>query len=148
MRGYWYIEGADGRHYCWSKEPSFSCPIGTAERLGDLFEQACAHADISPAWMLRRLQHNGGRFRDEKTGRWVAQCDSCGHKLDRLGFRYWIEGPPPADDGLGALNAALNKTLLGGSGFTTVEGPWYAPTKKDAEAWARGRVAETKGVTA
>ena len=28
MPGYWYIEGADGRHYCYAKEPTFVCPMG------------------------------------------------------------------------------------------------------------------------
>lgn len=140
MRGYWYIEGDDGRHYCYSKEPTYECPVGGMRSLGDILELAAGEVGIDPKFMLRRLQHSAGRARVE--GRLTDVCLGCGHKLDRLGFRYWIEGEPTEDEDTSSSRIAARLGL--GDGFVTVEGPWYAKTKKDAQAWARQRVAATK----
>lgn len=142
LGSYWYIEGADGRHYCYAKDLSVECPVGSMGRLGDILELAAAEVGIDEAFMLRKLQHSAGRKREN--GKLTDLCDACGHKLTRLGFRYWIEGPPPKDaDGMALVGRTIN-LAMGGSGFTIVEGPWYAKTKKAAQAWARMRVRQTK----
>jgi hypothetical protein len=137
---YWYIEGGDGRHYCYAKELSVECPIGSMERLGDTLTIAAEEVGIDPAFMLRKLQHSAQRRRDD--GKLTMLCSGCGHKLTSLGFRYWIEGDPPRE-GTAMIGRAVS-LALGGSGFVMVEGPWYATTKKDAQAWAHMRAKQTK----
>lgn len=135
MTGYWYIEGPDGRRYCWRKEPSYRCPIASATRLDDALETAALRVGIDSAWLLRKIAgHAPSRRRIE--GKLTDICDVCGHRLVRLGFRYWIEA-----QGGESTNARL-AAILGGDGYSQVEGPWYAKTKRDAQAWAHGRVHE------
>lgn len=146
LGGYWYIEGADGRHYCYAKEPSFVCPIGSADRLGDLFDTACEEAGISKEWMLRRLRHNG--YRARVNDRLTDRCESCGHKLDRLGFRCWIEEPYTREDLRDSsvrVTVQLNKTLSGNTPFKTVKS-FHLDTKREAQRWAREEVALTKAI--
>jgi hypothetical protein len=130
LGGYWYRPGRDGRRYCYAKETSWRCPVGSAERLGDVLELAAQEVGIDPAYLLARLRHSASRARvDGKLG---DTCAACGHRLERLGFRYWIEAK--SDDGIAEL-----ERRFGGDGFRQVEGSWYAQTKRDAQAWAAQR---------
>jgi hypothetical protein len=152
---YWYIEGADGRHYCYSKEASYRCPIGaggeppkdgsglTAAERESRIQRAAVVVGVSKEFLMRKLGHSGHRARVD--GRLTEHCEACGHRLERLGFRYWIESDKP-QEGLSETTRRLNRAM-GGSGFTMVEGPWYADTKKDAQAWAQMRVKQTKEAT-
>jgi hypothetical protein len=124
-----------------ASQPSFECPVGSAESIAGVEEFAAA-IGVSPAWLLRRIQHNGGRHRAHEGGPLLDTCDSCGHKLTRLGFGYWIEGAPPEDASEGQRATSAIRKRFGGDGFVRVEGPWYAKTKADGLAWAHGRAKE------
>lgn len=155
MAGYWYIEGADGRHYCYAKEPTYLCPM--AEPV--LFDRAedCEGSEPVPrltvpaitpaaqqlaidplllAKLIRSAHHRIGAGRARVDGRLTDTCAACGHKLTRKGFRYWIEAKPPRSH-----PRAQIAQRLGFSEYEHVEGSWYAKTKRDARAWARGRAA-------
>lgn len=141
---YWYIEGADGRHYCYAKDASYECPVGAGE-MDDILRDATNAIGFDEElfnYLVRRWHHSAHRRRID--GKLTDLCESCGHKLTRRGVRYWIEGPPPKDgEGMARVSRQIN-LAMGGSGFTTVEGPWYAKTRKAAQEWARMRVRQTK----
>ena len=153
MPGYWYIEGADGRRYCYAKDPTYLCPMGdpvvyersedsedsepvprltldvmvpAAERLG--MDQMLLAKVIGSA----HLRAGAGRARID--GRLTDICATCGHKLIRKGFRYWIEAKPRTADSQTRI-----AQRLGFSDYRQVEGSWYANTKRDAQTWAQGR---------
>jgi len=136
--GDWYLRSKDGReHYCFSKQPSYECPIGSAQTLGDVLELACEELEIKPEFLLRRIKHSADRKR-APDGKVTELCATCGHKLRRLGFRYWIEGKPPADASDGVkLNARLS-----GDGMTQLGPSYFAKSRADAQAWARMRANE------
>lgn len=134
---YRYLEGADGRRYCFAAEPSFECPVGAAENIDGLDEFAAA-IGVAPEWLLRRIRHNGGRHRDDG-GKLADTCDACGHKLKRLGFACWVEALPATDATDDQLSTSRMRKRLGGEGFVRVEGQWYQRTRKDAADWARTR---------
>jgi hypothetical protein len=48
MAGYWYIEGADGRHYCYAKDPTYVCPMGEPV----VFERNEGAEDVGPTARL------------------------------------------------------------------------------------------------
>lgn len=141
MTGYWYIEGADGRHFCWSKELSVTCPVGSKEELGDVLAAACSVVGIDPAYMLRRLKHNG--YRKRVDGRLTDRCETCNHKLERLGYRCWIERPYTDEElqASGDLRATVRlNQALGSAGMKTVK-VFYVDTKREAQQWAREEAA-------
>jgi hypothetical protein len=153
---YFYFEGADGRRYCYAGEPSFRCPIGAIERdpiaedagfiLTPAIENAAAELDLDPQFLAERLKHSAGRAR--VGGKLVEKCITCGTKLERLGYRYWIMAKV-SDEGAREANARIADRLgFNADGFVTVEGSWYAETRKAAKAWALGRKRETDRVAA
>ena len=154
MPGYWYIEGADGRHYCYAKEPTFVCPMGepveydrpegsedsepTARLTVEAIVPAASQLGMDPlrlAKLIRSAHHRAGAGRARVDGRLTDMCAACGHKLQRQGFRYWIEAKPLTTDSRTRI-----AQRLGFSEYQQVEGSWYATTKRDAQTWARGRV--------
>lgn len=135
---YKYVPGADGRRYCFSIEPIYSCPIAAREDDDEQLVKVAAELNVSAKWLGRRLRHVTGRRRDGRRGKLTDYCDNCGSKMKRLGFRRWIEAPGKPDD----TSTKIAKRL-GGDGFVMVEGPWYSSTKKDAREWAYSRVDQT-----
>jgi hypothetical protein len=137
---YFYFRGADGRRYCWNKEPTYTCPIGAAERLGDILEMAAEEVGVKADWLLARIRHSPWRARVD--GRLTENCETCGHRMRREGFRYWIEAEPSKNATEDQRLAASIHHRLTGDGFVQVSGPWYASTRKGARAWARTRSRE------
>ena len=133
---YRYFEGSDGRHYCFAIEPSFTCP-SVREADDEKVIAAAAELGVDAKWLARRLQHHPVRLRDDRE-RLTDTCGTCGVRLKRLGFRWWIEGPPKDVDVNTAASSRINQRL-GGDGFVMVEGPWYTSRKKDARTMALGR---------
>lgn len=125
---YWMIHGADGKDYCWAKEPSYRCPIGSAERLGDILAAACEVIGIDPAWLLRRMKHSP--YRKRVNGRLTDRCETCGHKLERLGF--WC-----------SIRTHDHEQSVAGFAMANIEKQFYVDTKREAERWARDEVALT-----
>jgi hypothetical protein len=153
MSGYWYIGGADGRRYCFAKEPTFVCPMSepvvfdrpedgadrepvprlTVPAITPAAEQL-AMSPLLLANLIRSAHNRPGAGRARVDGRLTETCAACGHKLIRKGFRYWIEAKPAA-----ASSRTRIARRLGFSEYEQVEGSWYAKTKRDARTWARGR---------
>lgn len=140
---YRYYEGTDGRRYCWSLVPSFRCPVGAVEHstigayvLTPAIEQAAQALDVDPQYLARSVKHSAERAR--VGGKLTEDCNACGHRLERLGFAYWIAAKQTPGDS--SVSIAIRLGVHGRSGFVMVEGGWYAKTKNDAKAWAWGRV--------
>lgn len=143
---YRYILGADGRRYCWAVHPTFRCPnadlLGEPDAKGPRAREladASAALGCDAALLVRLLSraHNllsGERRRDDRK-RLTEDCAICGRRMSRLGFAYWIAAVASHDS-----PAARIQVRLGGDSFERIEGPWYAGTKSDARAWARGRI--------
>jgi hypothetical protein len=146
---YYYVEGTDGRHYCYAKEPSYRCPVGWTDRQGkddpepgafvitETIADGALYLGVDPQFLARKITHSADRSRDEHDK--LTEFCVCGRRLSKLGYRYWIEGPPPKDADDSQRATAAMRRALQGSGFIQVEGSWYAKTKKDAQAWARMR---------
>jgi len=143
---YRYILGADGRRYCWAVHPTFKCPnadlpaepAAQGARALELAEGSAA-LRCDAALLVRVLSRAHGllageRRRDDRS-RLTEDCAICGRRMSRLGFAYWIAAIAPHDS-----PAARIQARRGGAGFERVAGPWYAGTKSDARAWARGRI--------
>lgn len=129
MNRYYYLQGDDGRRHCRAVEPTFRCPVG-AEAIDGLDEFAAA-IGVNPEWLTRKLRHSGGRHRDAE-GKLVDTCDSCGHKLTRLGFGCWTMAVPTEP----TTNSRLNRAF-GGDGYEQVGPMHYEKTKRDAINWIR-----------
>lgn len=157
---YWYVDGKDGRHYCWSKQPTFVCPLadpvvyvkhedgesGHHELRDDAIEiqAGAALLKIDPVKFGRimRSAHqrvSSVRERDD-AGKLTDRCAACGHQLDRLGFRAWIEREPTAEEADTASNRINSRLFGAGPRWLTVES-FYCETKKEAQAWARDEAA-------
>lgn len=158
----WYYAGGDGTRFCFAKEPSFVCPNGRSlwdchdlatgevtvverqagERMGITFtrhvtdaqRRAAAELGMDPeclaSLILRGHSSNWGRRRVD--GKLTDQCKACGTKMERLGFRCWIEHDKAAEDyGTGDR---ITETLGGTPSITTKS--FYLDTKKEARSWA------------
>lgn len=146
--GYWYIDGADGRRYCYAKEPTYRCHVGAIERdpvapdagyvLTPAIVAAADKLEIDAQFLARKLRHSPERSR--VNGKLTDDCNACGHRMERVGFRYWIE---VVDTESRTPSTQLTQ-MMGGTPTKTVEGPWFAKTKQAAKQWAGMRVKQTK----
>lgn len=149
---YVYYEGADGRRYCWESEPTFRCPVGAIERdpIAEDFGYVLtapiiAAADklaIDPQFLAGKLKHSPERTRVD--GRLTDDCNSCGHRMERLGYRYWIMAKEAESAASEANRRVADRLGFNADGFVIVDGSWYAKTRKDAKAWAWNRVTLTR----
>lgn len=144
-----YIEGPNGLHFNWRKEPSFECPNadpvsytppdtdgedGTWTLTRDEVAAAAAAIDADPVMLGRLLKARhtssyAGRLRVD--GCLTDRCAVCGAKMSRKGFRAWIDGPPTEGSG-----KRIAERLGFGAVRTPIRTTWHK-TKKEAEAWAR-----------
>lgn len=129
----------DGRRYCYAVEPTYRCPLADAvpEEVTDVPEAivAAAAALGSDAYLLARalrkahtgmLATDGGRQRED--GKLTDRCRCCGARMERLGFRVWIEEPLDPDSTKGRISSRL-----GFNGYQQVDGSSrYFPTKARA----------------
>lgn len=152
---YWYIDGKDGRHYCYAKEPTFLCPMGEpteyvvpapegsetegAHVLKDATKAAVTAAaeqlgmDPVLLGMIVKRGHSHRHGRRRVDGRLTDQCVACGARMERKGFRVWIEALPTEEDAQSRI-----ADRLGFSGYRPVPGSsFYLDTKKEAAQWAR-----------
>lgn len=148
---YYYQPGPDGRHYCYDSTPTFRCPMSNLlpadERVyvvpravNDAADALGVDGDKLTRLLVKAHRSiSGGRERVD--GKLTNYCAICGHKMERLGFRYWIEAKPGASASSEQRTSAAISQRLGGSGFVQVDGSWYQPTKRAAQDWAQARVA-------
>jgi ribosomal protein S14 len=71
----------------------------------------------------RRLRH---------AGKLTDRCDHCGSRMERLGFRCWIEHDRPREQ-YGTADRLTE--AIGGSPRTVLK-TLYLPTRKEAREWA------------
>jgi hypothetical protein len=135
---YRYIEGADGRHYCFTNEPVFACDANALLDDDERMEKMAAELGVRVGWLKGKLRHMSERARDDKN-RLINRCVNCGSTLTRRGFRCWIEAPGDEHEATTRINRRL-----GGDGFKMVEGPWFQPSRKAAKEWAQSRVRQLR----
>lgn len=149
MSSYRYYDAGGGRHFCYAVAPTFLCPYGqlkvpTADEdweVPEPFMQAAQALDVMPAALLGmvvRGHRNNRRLR--VNGQLTDRCETCGHKMDRLGFRCWEE-TPKAPSGLD--NVA---SRLGSAPPTDIVRTVYVDTKKEAREWAYEEMRIAKSV--
>lgn len=159
MFTYRYYEGKDGRHYCYAKEPTFRCPMGEpteyvvpapegsetegAHVLKDGTKAAVTAAAetlgigaLELGMMLKRAHQSGRGGRKRVGGKLTDTCDACGHKLDRLGYRGWVEREPTAEEADNSSDR-INARLFGGGPRWRTDESHYFDTKKEVMEWAR-----------
>lgn len=160
MHSYFYYEGTDGRHYCYAKTPTFTCPMAepvevrptviepregerdithehhlTAEHAEAITAAAAALGmDALKLGMALRSHHQRrGAQRERVNGKLTDTCAACGHRMEREGFRVWVEELPLGEDAQSRI-----ADRLGFSSWRTVPGSSrYLDTKKEAQGWAR-----------
>ena len=137
---YRYYNGAPGRRYCYAADPTFVCPYGQLKvstdeqwEVPEAFAQAAALLDVFPDNLVRlvvRGHRNNRRARID--GKLTDRCDNCGHRMDRLGFRCWIEQDRPPEHW--GTSDQITRSL-GGTPSEIVK-TVYLDTKKEARSWA------------
>jgi hypothetical protein len=76
--------------------------------------------------------------RRDAGGKLTSTCDCCGSRMERMGFRVWIERPKTAAEmtDTDGVSAAIAKRI-GGDGVRTVTlRSFYLETKREATDWA------------
>lgn len=141
---YHYYEGAPGTRYCWALDPTFICPISqlkydTADEqwsVPDEFTAAANLLGVEPSSLLRlmvRGHRNNRRMRID--GKLTDRCETCGHKMERKGFRTWSERDRTEPrEGVGGVSDDLTRRF-GGTPSEILK-TIYFDTKKEARAWA------------
>lgn len=99
---------------------------------------AARELGMEPAMLLKCLAsaHRSNGVRMSVDGRVTDDCATCGCRMKRLGFAYWVEEEDP--------NPRSTAHMFG-DGFRQSGPRWYAKTRKDAKAWALGRRADARG---
>lgn len=157
--GYWYMEGADGRHFCFAKEPTYTCPHAhfertrvdeeTVERIPTPAVKRAAEAlGADPELLARGLERQHASFtygRRRVNGKLTDQCAVCGARMQRKGFRCWIEREPTDDE-----RNDMNSRVAGRLGFSNMrtERSFYVDTKREAREWAAEEVKVTRAAMA
>lgn len=156
---YRYYEGKDGRHYCYAKDPTFVCPLaepteyvvpaGEASETEGEHRIKLGHLGLLTAaagvlgvgalelgMMLKRTHNSGRAGRKRVDGKLTDTCGACGHKLDRLGFRGWVEREPTAEEADNASDR-IGSRLFGAGPRWRNDETHYFDTKKEVMEWAR-----------
>lgn len=141
---YWYVGPApDGRRFCWSKVPTFTCPVheDAAELRRDepppgaglQIHAAAALLAVDARWLAMRVAgaSHGRRREPGENGKLTSIC-MCGHRMERKGFAYWTEREAERDDVGAQITRAMGSTPV-----ERLDATHYAETKREAEAWAR-----------
>jgi hypothetical protein len=128
---FYYLEAKSDNNlrFCWDSTPGYHCPVAqlTVDDLGLI--QAAQALGVTPGWLERRVKHNPVRER-AANGKLTETCVYCGHKLERLGFRCWVERRTTDPAKLRIMGR------IGGFMGEKIDGPWYRKTKKEAQDWA------------
>lgn len=147
---YFYVGPApDGRHFCWSKTPTYECPVAmlaTAARVpgsepGTALRAAAETLGVEVRWLAMRVAGaSHGRKRDAQE-KLTERCQ-CGARMKRVGFAYWVERPRTETERQ-ETGARISQAL--GGGDYVQDGPRrYQVTKREAEAWARRQLQHAK----
>jgi hypothetical protein len=147
---YSYYEAPDGRRFCFITHPTFLCPLATFERAEDenrsrvLTDAVVAAAGVlgcDPADLARIIEGSHARAGTSRKrtadGKLTADCGSCGARMERLGFRCFIEAPIP--DGEETQGEQASRAIAGRLGFSApmrTERSFYVDTKREAREWA------------
>lgn len=143
MGGYWYVEGADGHHFCWSKVPTFECPNADGLDAPDGIEpvDGIDGRHLSDLIKYAHRRYSAGRARVD--GRLTNQCSVCGVAMTRLGFRAWETKPRNEEDSRSRV-----AERLGFDNHDPVGETKWCRTKKQAEEWARSRARKSREAVA
>lgn len=121
-----------------------------AERLGITFSRAATPEQDNAAAvlgmdpvklgaMIAQAHSRRGRERLRVDGRLTDRCGCCGARMERKGFRVWIDEPVPEEELSSGqrTSAAISSRIFGGSGtqLRVIRERWL-DTKKEARAWA------------
>jgi hypothetical protein len=116
-------------------------------------DEAKAAADllgVDPLKLTRMLarSHNSNHGRERVNGKLTDRCKACGAKMERLGFRVWIERPKTEEE-LTAQDRTSSHVAerLGFSGERTVTvRSAYTDTKREAKQWCLDERATAQAV--
>lgn len=114
-------------------------------------KQAAAALGVDPLKLAKMITagHRSTYGRERVDGKLTEKCRACGAKMERLGFRCWIDRPVSADEATEGEQAS--KAIAGRLGFAdprrTVQ-TFYAETKREADRWARDELATAHAVAA
>jgi hypothetical protein len=153
MSAYRYWQGPGGERVCISTHPTFVCPHGSFERERDeegkvirriptpAAEAAARALGADVDLVVRMLDRQHGQVsagRRRVDGKLTDDCAVCGARMERKGFRVWIERPVPEEERTEGerASAAINSRLNGGPAvaFRTAKTAWL-DTKREARAW-------------
>lgn len=130
--GYWYIEGADGRHYCWSKQATDLCPNRDGMIVHDLLADNDCGLDVQ--LIAKSIQRSHRQYHDDLR---KGYCGACGMRLERLGYDTWVEEPNPSE-----VTQRVADRLGYGGAWRRVDGSLRRfKLKREAEAYAREQAA-------
>jgi hypothetical protein len=174
-----YYQGPGGEHVCWNVEPTFQCPLArvqydvldmeTGETRGPVESQSetvgiTYTRHVSPAMaqaaavlgvdgkllerIVERAHHsNYGRLR--VNGKLTDRCKACGGKMDRLGFRVWVDRPIAAgEETEGERTGKMMARRMGFAAPMRTVKSAHVDTKREAIAWARDELAMLKSIAA
>lgn len=160
---YRYWNGPGGTRYCFNVEPTFVCPNVEPVRPTNLRDeqgwtsppenvrQAANLLGMQPVKlgrMIRKAHHSFTHTRERVEGKLTDRCACCGTKMDRLGFRVWVERPKTEDE-LTAQDRTSSHVAerLGFSGERTVTvRSAYTDTKREAKQWCLEEKATAQAV--
>jgi hypothetical protein len=93
--------------------------------------------------LIRSAHHRFGAGRLRVDGKLTDRCGACGARMERLGFRCWVDAPHEATDSRTRIADRL--------GFEPPRDhvrTFYVDTKREAAAWARDEQRTAKAVAA
>lgn len=133
---YRYWEAADGRRFCYARDATYRCPVSSMTELDDGLRAAADALGVHPGKLVRLLAapHPHGARRERVDGQLTETCAHCGHRLQRDGFRVWVERPATEEEVRENAGLAISSRL--GYGARVTERVSWCDTKKEARTWA------------
>lgn len=164
----WYFEAPDGRRFNWNKAPTYICPnadpirveVDGDERIETItldravaIDAAARGLMMDPLKLARLIKRSHRSFsyqRERVNGKLTDRCECCGAKMDRLGFRCWVDRPKTEDEltSEDRTSSRVAERLGFDPGRRVVVHSFYADTKREADAWARDELRTAKAVAA
>jgi hypothetical protein len=143
-----YYRGGD-RRFVYDVEATYRCPWALGPP-PDVLATALAGGLTGLSVIFAKAHRQATRIRaQDSNGRKTDRCATCGAKLEKVGYRAWIEAPYPdvvaelrrlgrGEDASAAEGSARISERLGGDEYA----PWpgssrYFGLKREAVAWCR-----------